>query len=181
MIALGIFRRLALAALALVACASVSLVSAQAPAPNRSGFSNPSPNAGSIALARELIELKGGKQMFDGMVTGVIETAKNSFIPNNPMLSRPLSEVATQLRTEFESKKNEVFNEVARAYARHFTEQEMREMLAFYKTTLGKKVLTTESLAVEDGFKRAQDWSNQFSDQVLTRFRAEMKKRGHDL
>jgi uncharacterized protein len=179
MFALAMLRRLVFAVLTLVASASIVL--AQAPAPGRSGFANPSPSASSIALARELLELKGGKQMFDGMVTGVIDTAKNSFVPNNPNLSRPLSEVATQLRTEFDAKKSEVFNEVARAYARYFTEQEMREMLAFYKTTLGRKVLSSESVAVEDGFKRAQEWSNQFSDQVLTRFRAEMKKRGHDL
>ena len=54
----------------------------------------------------------------------------------------------------------------------------MKELLAFYKTSLGKKVLTEEPLAVEDAFKRAQDWSNTFSEQVIGRFRAEMKKKG---
>jgi hypothetical protein len=174
-------RRLAFAIFALIASASFSVVSAQAPAPNRTGFANPNPSPASIALARELLELKGGRQMFDGMIMGTIESAKNAFIPNNPMLTKPLNEVATQLRTEYEPKKSEVFNEVARAYARYFTEQDMKELVAFYKTTLGKKVLAHESAAVEDGFKRAQDWSNQFSDQVLAKFRAEMKKRGHDL
>ncbi len=56
-----------------------------------------------------------------------------------------------------------------------------REYLAFYRTTLGKKVLASESMAVEDGFKRAQEWSNEFSDLVLSKFRAEMRKRGYDL
>lgn len=178
MIANAMLRGLVIATLTLAAALTSASAQVQ---PSRSGFANPNPSASSIALARELLELKGGRQMFDGMVVGVIETAKNSFIPNNPMLTRPLTEVATQLRNEFEPKKNEVFNEVARAYARYFTEQEMKELLAFYKTTLGKKVLTSESIAVEDGFKRAQEWSNEFSDLVLTKFRAEMKKRGHDL
>lgn len=125
--------------------------------------------------------LKGGSQMFDGMVMGVIESAKDSFLPSNPQLSTPLNEVASQLRREYDPKKAELMNEVARAYARHFTEQELRELLAFYKTTLGKKVLASEANAVEDGFKRAQQWTNDFSDQVLNKMRAEMKKRGYDL
>ena len=141
----------------------------------------PAPSANAISLAKELLVLKGGQQMFDGMISGVIESAKNSFLPSNPTLNTPLNDVTAQLRKEYEPKKAELFNDVARAYARHFTEQELRELLAFYKTTLGKKVLAEESPAVEDGFKRAQEWTNEFSDQVINRMRAEMKKKGYDL
>jgi hypothetical protein len=144
-------------------------------------LSNPNPNANSIALARELLTLKGGPEMFDGMVSNVVTRTKDQFIPTNPSLAKPLNEIGAQLLKEFEGKRNEVFNEVARAYARHFTEAELRELLAFYKTTLGRKVLSTESYAVEDGFKRAQEWSATFAEQVLARLRAEMKKRGHDI
>ena len=150
---------------------------AQAPTPP----SNPNPSPAAVAVAKELLALKGGVEMFNGMVGGVIDSAKNAFVPTNPNLGRPLNEVAAQLRTEFEPKKSEVFTEVARAYAGRFTEAEMKELLAFYKTSLGKKVLTEEPLAVEDAFKRAQDWSNTFSEQVIARFRVEMKKKGYDL
>src|SRR5262245_52142328 len=167
--------RLLLAGAFALALGSAGTVLAQA------ALSNPNPNANSVTLARELLILKGGNDMFAGMVTNVIDRTKDTFIPTNPSLSRPLNEVAVLLHKEFDPKKNELFNEVARAYARHFTETELREMLAFYKTTLGRKVLSTESLAVEDGFKRAQEWTATFSDQVMSRLRAEMKKKGHDL
>lgn len=144
-------------------------------------LSNPDPSPASIASAKELIAMKGGVQMFDGMVMGVIESAKNAFLPTNPTLGKPLGEVTNQLRAEYEPKKAEVYEQVARAYAKHFTESELKDMVAFYKTPLGKKVLSEEALAVEDGFKRAQDWSIEFSDQVLARFRNEMKKKGYDL
>lgn len=150
---------------------------AQAPHP----VSNPNPSPAAVAVAKELLALKGGVEMFNGMVNGVIESAKNTFLPTNPNLAKPLGDVTAQLRTEYEPKKNEVFNDVARAYATHFSEAEMKELLTFYKSPLGKKVLTEEPLAVEDAFKKAQDWSIAFSDQVLARFRAEMKKKGYDL
>jgi hypothetical protein len=181
MTAVALFRRLSLGVMLVVAGAGLATVSAQN-APRAAAPAAPAgPSAAAISLAKELLVLKGGQQMFDGMIVGVIESAKNSFLPSNPSLNTPLNEVTVQLRKEYDSKKAESFNEVARAYARHFTEQELRELLAFYKTTLGKKVLADESPAVEDGFKRAQEWTNEFSDQVINRMRAEMKKKGYDL
>lgn len=139
------------------------------------------PSTAAIAIAKELIALKGGNVMFDSVVPGVIESAKNLFVPTNPNLSNELNEVAAQLRREFEPKKAELLNEVARTYARRFSEQELKDVVAFYKTTLGRKLLADEPLAIEDGLRRAQDWANEFSTQVIAKMRAEMKKKGHDL
>ena len=71
--------------------------------------------------------------------------------------------------------------EVAKAYAARFTEQELKEIVAFYKTALGKKMLVEEPLAIETGFARAKEWANTFSNEVMARMRSEMKKKGHDL
>lgn len=139
----------------------------------------PSPQA--MALAKELILLKGGQQMFGAVVPGVIESTKDVFLPTNPNLSKPLGEVSAQLKSEFASKSDELMNEVAKVYATHFTEQELKEAVAFYKTALGKKLLAEEPVAIEAGFTRAKQWANDFSGQVMTRMRAEMKKKGYDL
>jgi hypothetical protein len=182
MIANATFRQLVLAMLIVLGGAAGNQAFAQFTAiPSKPPVTNPNPSPTSIALARELLALKGGTDMFGGMVSGVIEQAKNSFLPTNPSLNRPLNEVAASLQKEFEPKKAELLNDVARSYARYFTETELKELLAFYKTALGRKVLTTEAVAVEDGFRQAQEWTNTFSNQILSRFRAEMKKKGYDL
>jgi uncharacterized protein len=111
----------------------------------------------------------------------VVESAKNSLLPTNPNLARDLNEISLQLRKEYESKKAELVYEVAIIYARHFTEQELKELIAFYKTPLGQKMLKEEPVAVDESLKRAQDWSIAFSEVVFVRFRTEMKKRGHEL
>jgi uncharacterized protein len=139
----------------------------------------PSPQA--IALAKELIVLKGGHQMFDAVVPGVIDQAKDVFLPTNPNLNKELVEVTGKLKLEYANKSDELFNEVAKVYATHFTEQELKEIVAFYKTPLGKKMLTEDPVAIQEGLARAKDWANDFSTQVLGKMRAEMKKKGHDL
>ena len=139
------------------------------------------PSATAVDLARQIIVIKGGSNMFDPIIPGVIETAKNNFLPTNPGLSKDLNEVAFQLRKEFEPKREELLTEVARAYAARFTEQELRELVTFYKSPLGQKIVVEEPRALDAGLARAQEWANNFSEVVMSRMRAEMKKRGHDL
>jgi hypothetical protein len=146
-----------------------------------SGAGAQTPTPAAIAAAKELVSLKGGSAMFDPLVPGVIESAKNSLVPTNPQLTKELNEVALQLRKEFDPKRAEVLNEVSKIYAQHFTEQELKDLVAFYKTPLGKKMIAEEPIALDQSLKVAQAWATKFSDEVLVRFRAEMKKKGHNL
>ena len=62
-----------------------------------------------------------------------------------------------------------------------FTEQELKDILAFYKTPLGKKLIVEEPKGVDEATKRVDDWANKFAEEVLAKMRAEMKKKGHNL
>ena len=139
------------------------------------------PSPASIELAKQVIVIKGGNAMFDPIVPGVIESAKNTFLPTNPGLSKDLNDVASLLKKEYEPKRNELLNEVAFAYAQRFTEPELKALVDFYKTPLGQKVVIEEPRALDASMSRAQTWANNFSEQVMVKMRAEMKKRGHDL
>ena len=158
---------------ALAGCFIAAAAHAQAPAP--------APTAGAVAAARELIVVKGGAAMFEPVIPGVIETAKNSLLPTNPNLTKELNDVAAQLRKDYDNKKAELVYEVAVIYAKHFTEQELKDLVTFYKSPLGQKMLKEEPVALEQGMKRAQDWSQDFSDAVLSCIRSEMTKKGHPL
>lgn len=167
--AVGRAARLAGAGALLLAMAGSSAAAQQQPA------------ASAMAAARELIEAKGGMAMFDPLIPGVIESAKGTLLRTNTNLGKDLNEVAAQLRTEMASKRNEVLDEFARAYAEHFNEQELRAILTFYKTPTGKKMLTEEPRILDDGMRRVQAWADKLSDAVMARFRTEMKKRGHTI
>jgi hypothetical protein len=139
------------------------------------------PTAGALAAARDMLVAKGGNTFFDPVVPGVIESVKNSFVPTNPQLYKELNDVAALLRKDYEPKRVEVFNNVARIFAQHFTEQELKDITAFYKTPLGQKMLKEEPVAIELSLKGAQDWATNFSEAVTARFRSEMQKKGHKL
>jgi len=139
------------------------------------------PSAAAVALAREVIVAKGATSMTDPLVRGVIESVKNSFVPTNPNLTRELNDVAAILHKELDGKSSEVVDQLARAYASRFTEQELKDLLVFFKTPLGQKYIREEPNALEDGLKRAQQWADTFADTVMARMRSEMQKKGHPL
>ncbi len=169
----------AIAFIAALLCASFGPFAAQAQQSSTAQAQQPS--AASVALARDVIVIKGAGAMTVPLVGGVIESVKNSFIPTNPNLTRELNDVATALHKEFGGKTSEVLDQIARAYASRFTEQELKDLLVFYKTPLGQKFTREEPSAIEDGLKRAQQWADTFAETVMARMRSEMQKKGHQL
>ena len=139
------------------------------------------PGPGALAAAKELIELKGAAHMFDPVVPGVIETAKNLLLSTSPNLSKDLNEISAQLRQEFSGKRAEIAEILARSYAQAFTETEIKQALVFYKTPLGKKLIQEEPRILEQGMQQVQTWGEAFQELTLSRIRAEMRKRGHTM
>jgi uncharacterized protein len=139
------------------------------------------PSAGALATAKEVITVKGAAAVYEPIVPGVIEQAKGVFLQANPMLSKDLNEVAAKLRAEYASRSAEVLNDVAKIYASRFTEQELKDTLAFYKSPLGRKLLVEEPAILDQSMRNAQSWANRLSEEVIIKMRAEMKKRGHEI
>lgn len=144
-------------------------------------LAQPQPTPEAVDTARKIIAIKGGDALFKPLIPGVIEQGKSMFEQQNPMLGKDLREVANKLRVEFEPRMAEVTTEVAKVYASHFTEKELKDLLAFYQSPLGRKVVTEEPKALDQSMQFAQAWSRKFSDEVVAKIRAEMKKLGHDI
>jgi hypothetical protein len=139
------------------------------------------PSPGAMSSAKELISITGATTLFSPLIAGVVEQAKVLYLQQNPALSKDLNEIATQMRTDLQPRFSELTEEVSRLYATNFTEQELKDILAFYKTTAGKKLLATQPKIVDSSMKFAQEWANTLSDQVIAKMRDELKKRGHSL
>jgi hypothetical protein len=53
--------------------------------------------------------------------------------------------------------------------------------VAFYKTPLGRKMVVQEPQALDETFKFVEQWTTRVGEDVMNRYRAEMKKKGHNL
>jgi hypothetical protein len=136
------------------------------------------PSQAMVTLATQILEMKGGLGLFDPAIDGVIAHHKATFVQMNPNAAKVLNDFEAKLRTEMAPKRQELRVEVARAYAAQFTEQELKDLMTFYKTPLGKKVIDGEPKAGEEATRRAQVWIDKYANDVSGRMRAELKSKG---
>ena len=134
-----------------------------------------------MQTAKEILTITGAMTLFNPLIPGVIEQAKNLFLQQNPGLGKDLNEIAAKMRTDLAPRFNELTSEVAKLYATHFTEAELKELLAFYKTPVGTKLVVEQPKVIEEGVKFTQPWANALTDEVIAKMRDELKKRGHTL
>ena len=81
-------------------------------------------------------------------------------------MPRISNDVAAQLRTEFAPRRDELMAEAAKLYAARFSEQELKDMAAFYKSPLGKKMIVQEPLVLDETFNYVQQWAPRVGEEV---------------
>ena len=139
------------------------------------------PSAAQVQIARDVVEASGASRSFDSIIPGMLQRSINVFVPQNPDLQTPIVESIRTIAPAFEKRRTEIIDIIARVYATKFTEAELKELLAFYRSTIGKKFVAEQPAVLEESFRRTQEWSNKLADEIVTALRAEMKKRGHTI
>lgn len=138
------------------------------------------PTANQLALAREVAVNSGMTRSFDAM-TEPFFTQLEQMNVTRPEIRKDLDEVVTILRPEVEQQKQKMIDTAARAFATRLSEQELKEISDFYKTAAGKKYVEVQPGLLDDIVRDLATWTQNMSEYIMIRARAEMSKRGHQL
>jgi hypothetical protein len=141
----------------------------------------PQPSASHLAVSKELVDIVGAARQFDSIVSAVIVQIASNFLQANALYAKDLNDIVDLLVTEFLPRRAEVQNDVIRLYASRLTEAEMKDVITFYKSPVGKKMLAESQYVLNESLSRAEAWAGKFRDEVAVRIRAELTKRGHKL
>ncbi len=160
--------------IALFVIGVVGPAAAQAPAA-------PQPSPASLLIAKQIVEIKGVQNIFAPLVRGVVDKTRDMFMQTNFMWAKDLNEVTAIEEKKFAPRVSELVDATARIYATHFTEQELKQLLAFYQSPVGRKALVEEPKVVQESMASAGSWGDNLSQEVIADMRQEMKKRGHDM
>jgi uncharacterized protein len=146
-----------------------------APAANSQPLKQASPAA--IAAAREILTMKNAAAMYQSAVPNIVEQTKNALIQQNLNYQKDLTEVAPIVAKSLAGREKEIGEGMAQVYANEFSEQELKDLVTFYKSPLGQKLLSTEPRAIQFSMSYMNQWAMVFAGTVNEEFRAEMKKR----
>ena len=94
---------------------------------------------------------------------------------------KDLDEVAVIVAKQLAGREKEVGDAMAQIYANEFTEQELKDLVTFYKSPLGTKLLVTEPRAIQFSMSFMNQWAQTFAETANAQFRAEMRKRGKQI
>ena len=134
-----------------------------------------------IAAAKEILAMKNAAAMYANAVPNLVEQTKNVLMQSNLNYQKDLNEVAIIVAKNLAGREKEIGDGMAQVYANEFTEQELKDLVTFYKSPLGAKLLVSEPRAIQFSMSYMNQWGQQFAATVDQAFRAEMKKRGKDI
>jgi len=138
-------------------------------------------SAAAIASAKELLVLKNAGAMYADAVPSMVAQTKNTLLQSNLNYQKDLNEVAVIVAQNLAGREKEIGDGMAQIYASEFTEQELKDLVTFYKSPLGLKLIAAEPRAIQGSMGFMQKWAQDFSGVINGAFRTEMKKRGKEI
>lgn len=165
--------RIRLAAFAVAAALAPLPAFAQAPA---------AADPDAIAAARELIDTTLSGEIADRMV-------EQSWPPIEQMLNaipkRPTSEQISGLKAEYvammEKEMKDAMADSPSIYAKFFSAQELRDLLAFYKTETGRKTISVMPQLMGEIMQRTMQRMPAMMTRIKDGFTRVMKEKGVEL
>ena len=134
-----------------------------------------------IAAAKEILAMKHAEAMYANAVPNLVHKTKDQLLQSNLNYQKDLNEVEVIVAKKLAGREKEIADGMAAAYAQAFTEQELKDLVTFYKSPLGQKLLTAEPQAIQQTMGYMNQWAQGFAEMVNGEFRAEMRKRGKEI
>lgn len=177
----GLSGILSAACLATIVALSGAPATAQQAAPKKDA---PAANAqpvkaspAALAAAKEILALKSASTLYQSAVPNIVEQTKNALVQSNLNYQKDLGEVAIIVAKNLAGREKEIGDGMAQVYTTEFSEQELKDLVTFYKSPLGQKLLAAEPRAIQSSMAYMNQWALAFASIVNDAFRDEMKKR----
>jgi uncharacterized protein len=124
------------------------------------------------ATVRELLTATGsadmGKKMLDNMFAMFRKDMKDS--KADSFFERMAAEINMNTLVEM----------IVPVYQKHYTEDELRAVIGFYKTPNGKKMLEKSPLVLQESMEIGQKWGREIAEKVMDRMEKEGLRKGRD-
>ncbi len=131
-----------------------------------------------LAAAVDVVKSAAASRGFDGVLPILAEQVENKLIRLRPDLNKVIVETVEGAALKLASRRNELDNDVARIWAKSFSEEELITISTFYKTPAGAKFAQAGPQVVAESFQAVERWSDRVGEELLQKTRDELKTKG---
>jgi hypothetical protein len=139
----------------------------------------PSPDA--VAAARELLVTLGGANQIKATILVVMKNLKPAIVQNRVEVERDFDAMLPLIVESFNTRMNEVIDQISVVYARTFTADELREAVAFYRGPTGQKIVQKLPALLQESMAVGQRFGQAIGNELRDRMIDELRKRGHNI
>jgi hypothetical protein len=134
------------------------------------------------ADVEKLLEMTGSTQLANQFMSIFTRQFVDGFKKAQPsMPDRALEVIKEVLDSEFArlfQGPDSIIEEYVTIYAKHFTHDEIRGLLAFYSTDLGKKVIVSMPVILQEGATVGQQWAEKQMPRIGSLLQARLRAEG---
>jgi hypothetical protein len=134
-----------------------------------------------LALAREYVDLTDSAGIYEGTLVKTAVDTMRTITKLNPELADPVNKAIEKVLASYKARKGELLDQFARVYALNFTDDELKQIVAFYKTDVGKKISRTSVAVNTDLQKVMQVFAANLQPEFYAKVRAQLKADGYNL
>ena len=141
---------------------------AQTPAP---------PPAENLAAARELVLAIKATDQFKAVLPTIMQGLKPSIVQGRPDVERDFDTIIPIILEGANRRVNELNDLLADIYARNFSVAEMHDLIAFYQTPTGQKLLQRQPTIARQSMIAGQQWGQELIGALRGQINEELRKR----
>lgn len=130
-----------------------------------------------LAAARELALEAKALQPFDSVLFLISEQTRNIFTQADPTRAEEVAIVVEEIALSLAPRRSELNNAIYRIWAAKFTEEELKELAAFYKTPLGSKLLSSIKEITGRSVQAGRAWQDGIGVEMVSLVQEELAKR----
>jgi hypothetical protein len=140
-----------------------------------------SPSPESTAAAKELIDTINLTDQFKNLMPVIMKNLKPAIVQGRSEVDRDYDTMVPVMLEASQARIGELIEAVAIIYSSNFSAEELRAVIAFYKTPVGQKFLQKQPLMVQQTMTVGQKFGQSIAADMQKRMIEELRKKGHSL
>ena len=127
---------------------------------------------------RKMMEIMGAKETISRLVNGVMQSEIESAEKMRPDIPRQFWEEFQQ-RVALDLHPEELMDALIPVYEKHFSDDDIKQIIAFYETPAGKRYIESLSQVQAESMDVGRAWGEQLGKRIGATVEDEMRAKGY--
>lgn len=136
------------------------------------------PAEASLTAARQLIVATGASKQFEAVVPMMVKQLEPILLQMAPGKEAEIKEITGLIVQRFAERKSEMMEIIAKIYASKLSEEEMKDLSAFFSKGAGAVFISKQPEILTESMAAGQEWGQKIGVEIEQQIRDELKKRG---